>query len=244
MSYILEALKKLEQKRQQDGTPNLLTLQGDATKVRKKRSVWPYITLGVVLLNGIIVLLLFWIAPWKHAGQPLSQTSRVARESTTPPQVTVLPEKKEEQIAETKKDVPPPVKKYIAQPAPDLPSPPVPTKVVVEAAQPKTAPVQPPTPIKTSPESSPREIKPVKPSNKVIRIKDLPGDVRSKLPELKMTVHSFNEQAHSRFVVINNNTIREGQSINSDLKVEQITPNGVILNYQGHRFVLGINETL
>ena len=71
MSYILEALKKLEQKRQQEGTPNLLTLQGDATKVRKKRSLWPYITLGVVLLNGIIVLLFFWIAPWKHAGQPL-----------------------------------------------------------------------------------------------------------------------------------------------------------------------------
>ena len=243
MSYILEALKKLEQKRQQEGTPNLLTLQGDVTKVRKKRSVWPYITLGVILLNGIIVLLLFWIAPWKHAGQSLSQTSRVARESTTPPQVTVLPEKKEQPVAETKKDVPPPVKKDVAQPAPDLPSPPVSTKVVVEAAQPKTAPVQTPTPIKTSPESSPREIKPVKPSNKVVSIKELPAAIKGSLPELKMTVHSYNEQPQSRFVVMNNNTIREGQSMNADLKVEQITQNGVILNYQGHRFVLGINET-
>jgi general secretion pathway protein B len=242
LSYILEALKKLEQKRQQEGTPNLLTLQGDATKVPQKRRFWPYITLGVVLLNGIIVLLLFWIAPWKNAGQPLSQTSRVTRESTTPPSATVLPEKKEQPVAETKKDVPPPEKKDLAQPGPGQPPAATPGKVVAEATQPKTAPVQ-PTPIKTSPESSPREMKPVKPSNKVLSIKELPGAVKSSLPELKMTVHSYNEQPQSRFVVINNNTVREGQSINSDLKVEQITPNGIILNYQGHRFVLGINET-
>ena len=170
--------------------------------------------------------------------------SRVARESITPPSVTVLPEKKEQPVAETKKDVPPLEKKDVAQSAPSQPPVPPPRKVVVEATQPKTAPVQPPTPIKTSPESSPREIKPVKPSNKVLSIKELPAAIKGSLPELKMTVHSYNEQPQSRFVVMNNNTIREGQSINADLKVEQITPNGVILNYQGHRFVLGINETL
>jgi len=243
VSYILEALKKLEQKRQQEGTPNLLTLQGAATKIRQKRRLWPYITMGVVLMNGIMVLLLFWIAPWKDAGQPLSQTSRVAREGTIPPPVTVLPEKKEQPVAETKKEVPLPEKKDVTQSVPSQPPAPVSEKVVVEATQLKTAPVQPPTPIKTSPELSPREIKPVKPSNKVLSIKELSATIKGSLPELKMTVHSYNEQPQSRFVVINNNTIREGQPINADLKVEQITPNGVILNYQGHRFVLGINET-
>jgi general secretion pathway protein B len=243
VSYILEALKKLEQKRQQEGTPNLLTLQGDATKVRKKRRVWPYITLGVFLLNGIIVLVLFWIAPWKHAGQPLSKTSRVARESTTPPPVTVLQEKKEQPVAETKKDVALPEKKDETQSVPSQPPAPVPGKVASESMPPKAAPVQATPPIKTSPESSPREIKPIKPSNKVLSIKELPAAIKGSLPELKMTVHSYNEQPQSRFVVMNNNTIREGQSMNTDLKVEQITPNGVILNYQGHRFVLGINET-
>lgn len=240
MSYILEALKKLEQKRQQGGTPNLLTLQGDATKVRQRRRLWPYITMGVVLLNGIMVLLLFWIVPWEHAGQPLSKTSRVAREGTTPLPVTVLPEKKEQPVAETKKDVPLAEKKDVTQSVPSQPPAPLPEKVVVEATQLKTAPVQPPTPIKTSPESSPREIKP---SNKVVSIKELPASIKGSLPELKMTVHSYNEQSQSRFVVMNNNTAREGQSVSADLKVEQITPNGVILNYQGHRFILGINET-
>jgi hypothetical protein len=77
----------------------------------------------------------------------------------------------------------------------------------------------------------------------VLSIKELPAAIKGSLPELKMTVHSYNEQPQSRFVVINNITVREGQLINAELKVEQITPNGVILNYQGHRFVLGINET-
>jgi general secretion pathway protein B len=243
LSYILEALKKLEQKRQQEGTPNLLTLQGDATKVPQKRRFWPYITLGVVLLNGIIVLLLFWIAPWKNAGQPLPPQPQVARENTLPPPANVTNENKEHLKADDKKDVPPLEKKDLAQPGSGQPPAATPGKVVAEATQPKTAPMQPPTPSKASPESSPREMKPVKPSNKVLSIKELPGAVKSSLPELKMTVHSYNEQPQSRFVVISNNTLREGQSVNGELKVEQITPNGVILNYQGHRFVLGINET-
>lgn len=243
MSYILEALKKLEQKRQQEGTPNLLTLQEDTTKVRQKRSLWPYITLGVVLLNGIMVLLFFWIAPWQNAGQSLPPQPQITRKNTLPLHANVTAKNKEQLKSDDKKDFPTPEKKDVTQPAPSRPPAPVPGKVVVEATQPKTAPVQPSPPIKTSPESSPREIKPIKPSNKVLSIKELPAAIKGSLPELKMTVHSYNEQPQSRFVVINNNTIREGQPINADLKVEQITPNGVILNYQGHRFVLGINET-
>lgn len=242
MSYILEALKKLEQKRQQEGTPNLLTLQGDVTRVRQKRPLWPYVTLGVVLLNSIIVLLLFWIAPWKNVGQPLPPQPQVARESTLPPPANVTNKNKEQLKAGDKKDVPPPEKKDLTQPAPSQPPTPVTGKVAPESTPPKAAHVQPAAPIKTSPESSLREIKPVKPSKKVLSIKELPAAIKSSLPELKMTVHSFNEQPQSRFVVINNNTIREDQLINVDLKVEQITPNGVVLNYQGHRFVLGINE--
>lgn len=242
MSYILEALKKLEQKRQQEGTPNLLTQQGEVTRAHKKRPLWPYVTLGVVLLNSIIVLLLFWIAPWKNTGQSLPPQPQVARGSTLPAPATIFPEKKEQPLAANQKDVPLPEKKDVTQSAPSQPPAHVPGKVVVETAPPKVASVQATPPIKTSPESSLREIKPVKPSNKVVSIKELPAAIKGSLPELKMTVHSYNEQPQSRFVVMNNNTVREGQLINAELKVEQITPNGVILNYQGHRFVLGINE--
>ena len=243
MSYILEALKKLEQKRQQEGTPNLLTPQGDTAPTRKKRSFWPYIVSGIVLLNIMLLGLFFWIGPLKKSPPIPPPQPQVVRESTQPPQTSAPLVKKEEPLADVKKDVAPPEKKEVIQPAPNHAPSTAQGKAVVEVVQPKTAPAQPSPPIKPSAELSPREVKPVKPSTKVRSVKDLPGDVRSKLPELKMTVHSFNEQAHSRFVVINNNTVREGQFINGELKLDQITQNGVVLNYQGHRFSLGINET-
>jgi general secretion pathway protein B len=77
----------------------------------------------------------------------------------------------------------------------------------------------------------------------MLNIKELPADLKASLPELKMTVHSYNDQTQSRFVVINNKMFREGQFIGTDLKVEQITQKGVIFNLRGHRFLLGINET-
>jgi general secretion pathway protein B len=241
VSYILEALKKLEQKRQQGETPSLLTLQGDIAQVHKKRSHWPYITIGVVLLNGIIVLLLFWVAPWKNTGPPPPPQSHVTRESTLPPSASVTVENKEKSKPDDKMDVTLLEKKVGAQPAPSQPPTPVPGKALVETTQPKAAPVQPSPPIKTVPESSPIQIKPVKPSNRLLSIKELPSDIKGSLPELKMTVHSYNEQAQARFAVVNNTTVREGQFVNGELKVEQITPNGVIFNYRGHRFLLQID---
>lgn len=231
MSYILEALKKLEQKRQQVGTPNLLTLQGNNAPVRKKRSLLPYIISGILLLNGVIVLLLFWSAPWKNSTQPSPHKQQMAaRESTTTPQARTFPEKNEEPPSKAKND-------------PAKTSAPAQGKVVPEATSPRAAPPQPPRPAQTPDESLTKATKPVPPSTKVLGIKELPADVKSKLPELKMTVHSYNEQPQFRFTVINNNTVREGQFVNGELKLEKINQGGVILNYHGHRFTLGINET-
>jgi len=80
------------------------------------------------------------------------------------------------------------------------------------------------------------------PGNKAVSIKELPEEVKSKSPELKMTVHSYDERSLSRFVVINSRTTRVGHLINGEVKVEQITQHGVVLNFQGHRPILAIDE--
>ncbi len=71
MSYILEALKKLEQKRQQEDTPNLLTLQSRITHVPRKRKVWPYVVGGIILLN-ITALIILRTALWRPVEKPRS----------------------------------------------------------------------------------------------------------------------------------------------------------------------------
>lgn len=242
MSYILEALKKLEQKRQRERMPDLLTIQEEVSPVNKKRPLWPFITVGLILLNAIFVFLFLRDAPWTNSVQPPAHQSRVNRESPVPAPSTAV-EKKEQQVPEVKNDAPPPEQKDVIRSTPSQPQVPVPKKTAPVQSPSKTAVVQPAPLVKTKDEVLPKIIKPSQPRGTMLSIKELPADVKTSLPELKMTVHSYNEQIQTRFVIINNGIYREGQSITVDLKVEQITQNGVIFNYQGHRFLLRINES-
>ena len=63
MSYILDALKKAEKERRRGTVPNLSTDQDPSTQKPKKRSLWFYILIMVVLINAGIFL--FWLSPWK-----------------------------------------------------------------------------------------------------------------------------------------------------------------------------------
>jgi general secretion pathway protein B len=243
VSYILEALKKLEQKRQRERMPDLLTFQGDVARVNKKRPLWPFIVVGLILLNAIFVSLLLWIAPWTNPVQPPPRQSQVIGEGAAPAQPDASEKKKEQPVPEVKKDASSPEQQDVIRSTPSRPEVPVPKKTTLEQSPSKTSVVQPVPLAKTKDEPLAKVMRQTQPSGKLLRVKELPVDVKAGLPELKMTVHSYNEQAQARFVVINNGIFREGHSINTDLKVEQINQNGVILNYQGHRFVLGINES-
>jgi general secretion pathway protein B len=244
VSYILEALKKLEQKRQRERMPDLLTIQEEVSPVNKKRPLWPFITVGLILLNAIFVFLLLRDAPWINSVQPPAHQSRVNRESAEPAPSPAVEKKKEQQAPEVKKDEPPPGQKDVIRSTPSQSQVPVPKKSLPAQSPSKTEVVQQAPLVKTKDEALPKIIKPSQPRGTIVSIKELPADIKASLPELKMTVHSYNEQIQTRFVIINNGIYREGQSITVDLKVEQITQNGAIFNYQGHRFLLRINESL
>ncbi len=55
MSYILDALKKSDQKRQRGQAPDLNTVQVELPPEDKKKVLWPYILIGILLLNAIIL---------------------------------------------------------------------------------------------------------------------------------------------------------------------------------------------
>jgi hypothetical protein len=71
VSYILEALKKLEQKRQRERMPDLLSFQGNVARVNKKRPLWPFIVVGLILLNAIFVLYSCGLLPGQIQFNPL-----------------------------------------------------------------------------------------------------------------------------------------------------------------------------
>ncbi|MGD0282230.1 MAG: hypothetical protein ABSB95_07705, partial [Dissulfurispiraceae bacterium] len=55
MSYILDALKKSEQKRRQGAVPDLLTVHDRPASETGKRVWWPYLLSGALLLGAAMV---------------------------------------------------------------------------------------------------------------------------------------------------------------------------------------------
>jgi general secretion pathway protein B len=58
------------------------------------------------------------------------------------------------------------------------------------------------------------------------------------LPELRLDMHVYDPKPQARFALINMQKVTEGQMIKGEVKVEAITPEGVVLSHNGSRFLL------
>ena len=81
MSFILDALKKLEQKRQQGSVPDLMTIHDSEPDEKKKRSLWPFLLLAALLLNA--VFLTVWLRPWESEKPEIYIQSTVEQPNET-----------------------------------------------------------------------------------------------------------------------------------------------------------------
>jgi general secretion pathway protein B len=64
----------------------------------------------------------------------------------------------------------------------------------------------------------------------------LAASIRKQLPPLSVAVHAYSNISQDRFVGINGRMLREGDILAPDLRLEQITPGGMIFTYRGYRF--------
>ena len=87
MSIILDALKKLEKKRQQGAVPDLTTIHSvDPGHKTGKRSIWTYLILIALLLNAAIFI--GWLKPWDSETQLAStEIPSVEQEKASPDHV-------------------------------------------------------------------------------------------------------------------------------------------------------------
>jgi len=259
MSYILDALKKLEQKRQQEGTITLLASQGQPAKKSKRGRLWVYLILAVLVLNAGIIA--WWTAPWKPAAKTGPEKTRtVAQVKASPSPVkggeikmeteyvgakppAPITDAKEPGSAAAARGTPEPSEKAAAAPEQAIPAavkPKIPQSP--PASQKAAAPQKPPPMEQTYAEPQARpEPKPPR-DGRVQRIGDLPASISSTLPEFKMSLHYYIPDPKARFARINDRTLRQGESLADGLKVDEITPAGVIMNCRGWRFLLAISN--
>ncbi len=262
MSYILDALKKSEKERQRGTAPDLLTVQETVLPEKKKRRVWPYILSAVLILNmGLAAYRLIpWLSKNEKAGTdtvavqtsepktagPLQPevlrtvTTRAEKREVPPPTNTTREKSLKTPLAITKKEEKPVVQKAAVQSKTrELPA-------VIKAAQPVQTlqqalkPEIPASePSHVSPDVKPVQNDPAPVPGRIYQAGELPASVRQNLPAVNMSIFVYSEDPASRMVRINGQMLREGQYISDGLKVEEIKPDGVILNYKNYRFHLG-----
>ena len=65
---------------------------------------------------------------------------------------------------------------------------------------------------------------------------ELPAAIQQELPTLKFAGHTYSSVPEERLIIINNGIKREGDQIEQGLNLDEITWDGVILNFRGLRF--------
>lgn len=67
----------------------------------------------------------------------------------------------------------------------------------------------------------------------------LPPDTRRRIPAFSVTGHLYSDaRPQANKVIINGAALREGQYVNEDLMVSEITDAGVILDFRGLHFLI------
>jgi general secretion pathway protein B len=235
MSYILDALKKSDQQRQRGTTPTLPSAQATVSAPKQSSYVHYGVLAAVLLCAGIAI---GWLYPWQdeqpaRAAEPIAARPVIANTNQT-----LLPPRPDQvAMAETPEQ-------KLPVPSPALAAPAISAKklaIPVVAEQEQKLPV--PSPAPAAPVVTPKE--PAIPvaavqEQKVTTLSELPLAIQHEIPDMKIQLHSYSNKSVNSIVSINSRMLKEGESLAPGLKLEQITPDGVILSYKGYRFQHGI----
>ena len=238
MSYLLDALKKLEEQRPDAQKSDLLVVQGRPRLERKRRTVWPYILSAALLVNaGVAVWLL---GPWRTGSSAVPRPKTAAPSLNSSPAVAVHPtEDVLVPLSATRDGVPADVRDQ--KPAPKPTSAPA---RQFETSDPSNG-----TPKKDLPASPGRNqshhvvgtVPSTKPPPRITPPEVHNATVTPSTSEkidlsgLRLSLHSYSPDRKSRLVRIDERTMREGDTLATGVVVEEITPDGVILNNKGSR---------
>jgi general secretion pathway protein B len=261
MSFILEALKKSEQQRQQQATPakkvNKRTLSLQASPSGRR---FPWIVAGLLPL----ILLCGW---WYFVQTDKSQTAPqmvVQSTSPVPPQAVATPDtavkvttteilqQEVEEANPAMQSAPPqatiavessPVPRALGSPKTTQPAP-LQGKIFSTAdrkIQTIDAPVE--TLVISQPEPQPFAEEELYPSSTRLPLySELPGGLRGRMPAINMNMHFYNKEPNRRLVRINDLLLHEGDWVARDLQLVEISGDGATLDFLGKTFILPRNR--
>ncbi len=212
MSFILDALKKSENERQQQQSADFANVPSGREARPAPRWLWG---LGLLLIVNLAVVAVLFLRP------------------ETPPPATESPQAGDlgasvapgagrptfsERVADARRNSP----AAVAEPQ-------TATAVTEDPSAEVTPAADAPSPAPEPARSGVAEL----PSLEELQIQG-----RLDLPPLHLDLHVYNETPAQRFVSINMNKYRENETLREGPRVREITPEGVILEYQDTAFAL------
>jgi len=228
MSYILEALKKVDQERGIGAVPDLATPhEAEHPQTRSYRWLWIIVTL--LSVNAVLV---FMLLKDKDAEVPV--TAQVPLERQT----ALINDRLAQPIQQTSEalisEAPTPEKPVLQENEPILST----GEVVV---LPESAYSQDSKPSILPEEESSMQMDAMTSANDHSQLQnwyELPQEIRNRLDLPRVDVHVYSEEPQKRYILVNLEKYHEGERLASGLVLEEILPDGMVMSYQGERFLV------
>lgn len=251
MSYILDALRKSDQMRRRGAAPTLPLGQA-AAATPKRPAPLAYGLLALVLLGTGMAI--GWLHPWQRqpvAPAPLAGAAKppgVSQSKAPAAQLAMASNPRPQNSVSTTPVVAAPAPAQLVAPA-AAPAHPRAT-AAVESERPRDGGQS--APPKAAAGVSTRAVPPLRqaavrsnsgaavPAASVITMAELPVAIQQELPPMSVSVHAYSGKPAERLVDINGHLLHEGEDVAPGLRLEQITPEGMILSYKGYTFRRGV----
>ncbi len=277
MSYILEAIKKADQKRKLGSVPDVHTVhEGPAPTA--KRLIWPYVLAVALFVNSALII--WWLHPWANnlPNKPPAEPVAARHIAKTPVASSKNANKDEiAKVAPPVAQMKPPENKVDASVSQEVVAPENKVIPANDNSPVETAAVEPvnddeeniasgveedeitdlPMESLDSTADKPQIIEHIggqslpdtdyterdlraeqkrqKEKEEVAKIpylRRLPPEFRKDIPEIHISFHSYYYKPSRRLVSINGRIFREGEELKEGLKLEKITPGGIVLSYK------------
>ena len=200
MSFILDAIAKSEQERQQQDVPQAQILGLPLGDTPRKRRLLPYFVAAALILNAVL------FAIWIRSSQP---------------------ERKEVLALDNVERIEMPKEQLVA-PEPV-------TQVEQAVAEPEIIVAIP----ESTPDPAAEEREPL--LRDISSLSELPSNIRKDLPTIVFSGHLYSSNPTASFVYVDNNRpVRKGQRIVGDVYLHEITPTGVVVEFQGYLIDVGV----
>ena len=203
MSFILDALRKSENERQEQSQAEFAGVPTGGHEATTPRWLW---VVGALLAINLAVLAGLFFRP--DANAPVQETIVAA---PTPQAETPVERTFSDRVAAAQREIP---EQTINEPV----------------AEPEPAAVQ---PVLVTQDRSSIDTSRLYPTMQEVIVAG-----RVSLPELHLDIHVFSDTPADRFVFINMSKYREGSRITEGPLINEITPDGAVLDHQGVTFLL------